>query len=252
MARIPAKQLNRVNSKHIIEAVEKLVGGAEIQDYGPSTDYDVVLEDGTRLAPKAVFGHAATKALGFTVLPRHFVGGSGTPCFKAIQAAGYEVVPKGADIWTQNIGEDEQVEAAILREIGRSNLLKTEKLALVKSRIGQGRYRDDLERLWDGSCAVTGVSTRSLLRASHSKPWITSNNRERLDPYNGFLLLAQYDAAFDSCLISFGAEGEILVSPKVSSEELALAGINPSLRIKGLNPRHQPYLNYHRQTLFKK
>jgi hypothetical protein len=94
--RLPADQLNLVSSDHIVGAVETLVGGAEAPDYGPSTDYDVVMDDGTTLAPKTVFGLAASEALGFVVLPRHFTGGVGTPCFNAIEAAGYKIIRKDA------------------------------------------------------------------------------------------------------------------------------------------------------------
>ena len=52
-------------------------------------------------------------------------------------------------------------------------------------------------RLWGGRCAVTGLDLPLLLRASHIKPWRDSDNRERLDPYNGLLLSPSYDAAFD-------------------------------------------------------
>lgn len=73
---------------------EKLLGGA-MHEFGESTDYDVLLDDGTRLAPKAVFGLAASTALGFAVKPRHFAAGIDSPCFRIIESAGYEIVSKG-------------------------------------------------------------------------------------------------------------------------------------------------------------
>ncbi|MDE2718827.1 MAG: HNH endonuclease [Chloroflexota bacterium] len=62
-----------------------------------STDYDVLLADGRRLAPKALFGVAASRALNLDVRPAHFKGGEGTPCFRAIRAAEFRIVPKAAD-----------------------------------------------------------------------------------------------------------------------------------------------------------
>jgi HNH endonuclease len=63
-----------------------------------------------------------------------------------------------------------------------------ESKALVESRLGQGRFRQDLLSLWSRQCAVTGLGVAELLRASHIKPWRSSDNVERLDQYNGVLL----------------------------------------------------------------
>lgn len=93
--RLSADTLKAVDARYVFEAVEQFRFGNPPSKFGPSTDYDLVLEDGTRLPPKAVFGVAASNALGFEVEPRHFSGGVGTPCFQALEAAGFEIVPKG-------------------------------------------------------------------------------------------------------------------------------------------------------------
>jgi 5-methylcytosine-specific restriction protein A len=58
-------------------------------------DYDALIEDGSRLAPKQILGVAATLALGFRVGPRHFAGGLDSACFRILANAGYRIVPKG-------------------------------------------------------------------------------------------------------------------------------------------------------------
>jgi hypothetical protein len=64
----------------------------------------------------------------------------------------------------------------------------TEATAETKRRIGQELYRNKLEALWGGRCAVTGIGIKTLLRASHAKPWKDcQTGKERLSPYNGFL-----------------------------------------------------------------
>ncbi|TFZ00672.1 hypothetical protein EZ313_19670 [Ramlibacter henchirensis] len=93
--RLPASQLEKVGAQDLLFAVEQLLAGASHR-FGESTDYDVLLDTGKRLPPKAIFGIAATRALGFSVLPGHFSGGVGTPCFKALEGAGYQIVPKDA------------------------------------------------------------------------------------------------------------------------------------------------------------
>lgn len=92
--RLPAEGLNKVTPEHIWNAIQLLLRGHTDHAFGESTDFDLVADDGNRLPPKAVFGIAATQALGFPVLPRHFSGGDGTPCFRVLRAAGYAIVPK--------------------------------------------------------------------------------------------------------------------------------------------------------------
>lgn len=92
---LPTETLQRVTAEHVWNAAERLAGGEALGRFGPSTDFDLLCQDGTRLPPKAVFGLAASQALGFEVLPRHFKGGVGTPCFRILEDSGFEVVPKG-------------------------------------------------------------------------------------------------------------------------------------------------------------
>lgn len=56
----------------------------------------------------------------------------------------------------------------------------TEKLELVKARIGQGIFRQKLLLHWE-CCAVTGYAEINMLVAS-LKPWSASSNTERLGP----------------------------------------------------------------------
>lgn len=94
-SRLPAGELANVTAEHIDRAIRRLLDDPDSHAFGESTDYDVVLEDGSRLPPKAVFGIAATEALGFPVEPRHFTAGVNSACFRAIEAAGWIIRPKG-------------------------------------------------------------------------------------------------------------------------------------------------------------
>jgi hypothetical protein len=93
--RLPAEELEKVTAEHIWMAVQKLMADPANHHFGQSTDFDLMTTNGDRLPSKAVFGVAASIALGFEVLPKHFIGGKGTPAFKALEAAGYSIVPKG-------------------------------------------------------------------------------------------------------------------------------------------------------------
>lgn len=136
-----------------------------------------------------------------------------------------------------------------IHAIERAPLPETEKQRIIQSRIGQGRFRSDLLEIWDGRCAVTGTSLNQLLRASHIKPWASSNNMERTDPKNGLLLAANYDAAFDSGLIGFDGEGNSLIHPGTDFSELRLGGIDPSCRLRRVLPGSLLYLDFHRREV---
>ncbi|MDX1521473.1 MAG: HNH endonuclease signature motif containing protein, partial [Anaerolineae bacterium] len=73
-------------------------------------------------------------------------------------------------------------------QITYQDLSDTEREAIIQSRIGQGKFRTMLINYWQ-CCAVTGCQNETLLRASHIKPWRNSKNEERLDVYNGLLLI---------------------------------------------------------------
>ena len=115
--------------------------------------------------------------------------------------------------------------------VARTAPASTERNALIKSRVGQGQFRDDLLALWNKRCAVTGLDLKKLLRASHIKPWKDSNNKERLDRYNGLLLAPGYDAAFDAGLITFRDDGKLVISPLLNPEQLRQLGMTPEAQI---------------------
>ena len=106
-----------------------------------------------------------------------------------------------------------QQEDTILAEINRvqndSTLSVTEREAIVKARVGQGKFRDKLVDYWRG-CSVSTFSHFDLLIASHIMPWRDADNQQRLDVFNGLLLLPNYDKLFDKGYISFDDNGRII------------------------------------------
>ena len=46
----------------------------------------------------------------------------------------------------------------------------TTKVALVNARVGQGKFRSRVLKLWDNRCSVTRSETGDVIRASHIKP----------------------------------------------------------------------------------
>lgn len=116
---------------------------------------------------------------------------------------------------------------------------------LIQARMGQGRFRCEVERLWGGTCSVSGCSLAGVLRASHILAWKYCDNRQRLDGENGLLLTADLDALFDGGFISFDNKGEMLLSPLLSKEDRKLFKLPRRLRQKP-TPGQRRYLAGHR------
>ncbi|WP_175017274.1 HNH endonuclease [Burkholderia aenigmatica] len=93
--RFPVEILNKATPEFIWSAVQQLQRGNSNNRFFPSTDYDLIAENGARLPPKAVFGIALAMALhDVEVLPKHFTAGEGSPCFRLLREAGYQIISK--------------------------------------------------------------------------------------------------------------------------------------------------------------
>lgn len=126
----------------------------------------------------------------------------------------------------------------------------TEAERLVVERIGQNIFRRSLIDYWGGTCAVLGVSEPKLLRASHIRPWAECDtDEERLNVFNGLLLAAHLDAAFDGFLISFDDDGQILISSLMSASDRNALGLHEGLRLAKVASDHLPRLAWHRKRL---
>lgn len=146
--------------------------------------------------------------------------------------------------------EDMDVFKEVREHAAEYKILKvTEQEQVVKSRLGQGSFRRNVIRIW-GSCSVTGLQNVSLLRASHIKPWKESNNEERLTPYNGLLLVPDYDFLFDRGYISFKNDGGVLVSQRLSSFARKVFDVHDDLQLRKILPENKKYLEYHNDEVF--
>lgn len=141
-------------------------------------------------------------------------------------------------------------EEAIEEEIQlRPNLSSTEKLALTRSRRGQGLFRSRLE-IVERMCRLTGTSDKRHLIASHIKPWAKATDEERLDGHNGLLLAPHVDHLFDRGYISFEENGQLLLSPQLDSKLVLSWGIRAS-RSEEFSPEQRHYLEFHRNYCFR-
>lgn len=128
----------------------------------------------------------------------------------------------------------------------RRDVTETTRRRLIDARLGQGRFRTELELRWGKACAVSGCSVRAVVRASHIKAWSKCSDAERLDSANGLLLSAELDALFDHGLISFDKNGAMLISSQLSRADRVLLRLPRALR-SPLNRDQQRYMSYHRE-----
>jgi hypothetical protein len=139
------------------------------------------------------------------------------------------------------------VEADIDAILNDSAASPTERHDLIKCRIGQGKFRQALIDYWQ-ACAVTGYKDIGLLVASHIKPWRECTNAERLNQFNGLLLIPNLDRAFDAGLITFRQDGLIWLSPHLSNPQQL--GIETSMRVTFAS-EHEPFMDFHRESVFR-
>ena len=126
--------------------------------------------------------------------------------------------------------------------------IATEALALRKTRIGQGPFRAELLARWEARCPLTGIAEPELLRASHIVPWNRcESDGERVNPENGLLLSALWDAAFDRGLVSFADDGAAVASPRLSGASLAVLRGAGSGVLGRLSVGNRERLRWHRR-----
>lgn len=140
--------------------------------------------------------------------------------------------------------EEEQIEETIDDKLERTQLYR--------ARIGQGEYRKNLLALCP-FCPITLVSDDRLLIASHIKPWVASNDIEKIDPLNGFMLTPTFDRLFDRGFLSFTNDKKTILSPFLSNMTYSKLGISDNKIISHLPiAGREEYMEYHRTEVLKK
>lgn len=117
---------------------------------------------------------------------------------------------------------------------------------IVRQRVGQDVFRRALLDYW-GRCPLTGITEPALLRASHIVAWADcESDAERLDVFNGLLLSAHWDAAFDAGLISFTDDGAAIASAHLEATALEVLHVTEAPQIP-LEDSHRIQLQKHRR-----
>jgi predicted restriction endonuclease len=131
----------------------------------------------------------------------------------------------------------------------------SERLAPARLRLFQSFFRRAVLAGYDCACCVCGIDIRSLLTASHIKPWSVDES-VRTDPENGLCLCAIHDRAFDRGLLAVSEELRVILAKSVLSStqpfvRVTLADFQerPLRMPKRFAPRHE-LLAWHRGNLF--
>ena len=72
---------------------------------------------------------------------------------------------------------------------------------------------------------------------------------ERLDVYNGLLLAAHLDAAFDTGPIDFDDAGQIRFAERFSPADRLATGLDDAMTLAKLTPEHRVFLAWRRAHL---
>jgi predicted restriction endonuclease len=133
-------------------------------------------------------------------------------------------------------------------DIENTRISATKKKTLINARIGQGKYRRDVLKVWESTCPISKIKNKNFLIASHIKPWRCSIDKERLDRYNGIILTPNYDKLFDKFFISFNNDGTIIISNVLSKEDRTFFKLTENIRVD-FHQKSLKYLEYHRSQL---
>lgn len=149
------------------------------------------------------------------------------------------------------VNDAQQLDTVFEKFIDDKKITKTERESIVKSRIGQGIFREKLIKKYNGKCIVTGIDDTRILLASHIKPWAVCTNEQRLSSENGLLLSPLYDKLFDIGLITFTVEGYIQYSQSLGNRNIDLLNVDRKKKFDlKISEGFVENLKYHQQTVF--
>lgn len=127
-----------------------------------------------------------------------------------------------------------------------------EEQAVRQARDGQGKYREQLLEQCR-YCPFTMIADERLLIASHIKPWAASTQKEKVDPFNGYILSPLYDKLFDRGFITFTENRHVVLSDFISPYTWKQIGLKNDTFLKALpmDDKRIEYLKFHHQSVFK-
>ena len=168
------------------------------------------------------------------------IGQEASPLLQAAQSV-EPLVADDLEFW------EGQIEKTITQN---TTIPETERIALVRSRIGQGLFKDRVKKI-ETRCRITQVDNPAHLIASHCKPWRDANNEERLNGENGLLLTPSIDHLFDRGFIGFENNGELIISPVAHRPSLQRMGVetDKAINVGTFTQGQREFLEFHRESV---
>lgn len=129
---------------------------------------------------------------------------------------------------------------------------ESKRLEIYKTREGQLKYREKLLEQCR-YCPFTMIADERLLIASHIKPWAACIDKEKIDPYNGYILSPLYDKLFDRGFITFTENRHVILSEFISPYTWKQIGLKNNTFCKTLpmDDKRIEYLRFHHESVFK-
>lgn len=129
---------------------------------------------------------------------------------------------------------------------------ETKQKDIRQAREGQGTYRAALLEQCR-FCPFTMIADERLLIASHIKPWAASDDSEKVDPYNGYMLSPLFDKLFDRGFITFTENRHLILSEFISPFTWKQLNLKNDTFIKALpmDDSRIKYLQFHHESVFK-
>lgn len=138
------------------------------------------------------------------------------------------------------------------RKIAKDKKSEEKSKNIRQARDGQGKYREQLLEQCH-FCPITMISDERLLIASHIKPWAASNDTEKTDPCNGYMLSPMIDKLFDRGFITFTESRHIVLSEFISPytwKQIVLKNDTFYSAIP-MDDKRIEYLKFHHNSVFK-
>ena len=147
-------------------------------------------------------------------------------------------------------GKGKTTESVVVTEPDKKK--QAERHEISRAREGQGKYREQLLEQCR-YCPFTMIADERLLIASHIKPWAASDDVEKVDPYNGYILSPLYDKLFDRGFITFTENRHVILSEFISPYTWKQIGLKNNTFLKALvmDDKRAEYLKFHHVSVFK-
>lgn len=162
--------------------------------------------------------------------------------------ARFPEIPQGDAAAETLEASPEEVEA-YRQQIAQKSYAVPDSTATVKTRgSAQRAFADAVKKNYGFKCAITSVTTRDFLVASHIVPW-SEDERIRIDPSNGICLSLLVDRAFEKGYLQINDDFTISIDQgKVGDDDVLRAQLEPyDGQALNLPTKERPQLDYLRR-----